>query len=290
MSGTGDRRKSMERRNIKNMKKSILLILISFMGINLYSQSHKYSKEFFADKILPLTAKTHEYIDFSYSEIDLLLYKTVIRNGDIQFLESRYLSDLQLGVLNKNELRVLRNMYFAKKGYIFSDEELTDYYKQFEWYKPTTKTITFTDLEERAINRIKKFENTSLTDLEYSNNSFKLREFTGGADQAGITFKMNKDGSFEYYGRENLSRLRKLCGTWQYKDKKLILYVQKETALLGGYIAADAIGYYLTDTKESEMTFDEDIRIELPVSKSEYKENYGIDCIDVGSLAYFLEE
>lgn len=270
------------------MKKSVLIILISFIGINLYSQSNKYSKEFFADSIMPLTAKTQEYIDYTYSEIDLLFYKSVIRNGNIQFLENRYLSDLQLGVLSGNELRILRNMYFAKKGYIFSDEELTEYYKQFEWYNPTTKTVSFTDLEERAIDRIKKFENTSLMDLKYPDDSFELTEFTGGADQAGIRIKLNKDGTFEYNAGENLSRLRKLSGNWQYKNKKLILSVDKETVLLGGYIAADGLGCYMVDTNKSEISYKENIKIELPVSKSEFSEKFGIDCISVGSLSYYV--
>ena len=52
-------------------------------------------------------------------EIDLLRYKTVIRNGIIEEIDDKYLNDLQLGVLTKTELKLLRNFFMLKKGIFF---------------------------------------------------------------------------------------------------------------------------------------------------------------------------
>ena len=50
---------------------------------------------------------------------------------DITLLES----------MTKNELRILRNTIFARYGFIFSSEDLRNYFSQFPWYNPTRNNV-----------------------------------------------------------------------------------------------------------------------------------------------------
>ena len=245
------------------MKKTIFLFLL-FICVNLYSETDKYSKELFFKDIQPLTKDVHNCIEKTYSEIDLYLYKIIIRNGDIHYLENQYLSDLQLGVLSKNELKILRNMYYAKNGYIFSDEDLKNFFKRYEWYKPNTKNVTFNKLEEYNIKKILEFEKENLIELRNHDSTITLSEFTGGADQEGIKIFLNK-------------------------DKKIILYVSQETILLDGYISSEEMGSDIIVSKKATINYDIKPIIELPISNSKYEKYFGEDCITVGSFPFFIE-
>ena len=270
------------------MKKIIFLFLL-FICVNLYSETDKYSKELFFKDIQPLTKDVHNFIEKTYSEIDLYLYKIIIRNGDIHFLENQYLSDLQLGVLSKNELKILRNMYYAKNGYIFSDEDLKNFFKRYEWYNPRTKNVTFNKLEEYNIEKILKFEKENLIELRNHDSTITLSEFTGGADQEGIKIFLNKDKSFSYKAGDYKSRLIELYGIWDYKDKKIILYVSQETIMLDGYISSEEMESDIIGSKKATINYDIKPIIELPISNSKYEKYFGEDCITVGSIPFFIE-
>lgn len=49
---------------------------------------------------------------------------------------SAKMDSLELSHLTKSNLRLLRNEIFARHGYIFKSQELTDYFSTFGWYKP----------------------------------------------------------------------------------------------------------------------------------------------------------
>ncbi|MFL0075572.1 YARHG domain-containing protein [Tenacibaculum maritimum] len=57
-----------------------------------------------------------------------------------------YLSEEVLKVKTKEELRLIRNEIFARKGYVFKSEDLNTYYKTKSWYKPdSTIEVTLSD-------------------------------------------------------------------------------------------------------------------------------------------------
>lgn len=62
--------------------------------------------------------------------------------------------------LDKNQLRILRNSYFARHGYIFNDPELTKFFSQFDWYHPYTKDViqNFSKIEKSNVELIKGYE------------------------------------------------------------------------------------------------------------------------------------
>ncbi|WP_314714770.1 YARHG domain-containing protein [Leptotrichia wadei] len=61
----------------------------------------------------------------------------------------------------KNELRILRNMIYAEKGYIFKDEELASFFNKKSWYKPEISNqddIQLDDYDKQFILKLKKYE------------------------------------------------------------------------------------------------------------------------------------
>ena len=46
------------------------------------------------------------------------------------------MDSLLISDLSKNDLRLLRNEIFARHGYIFNTKELSEYFSQYDWYKP----------------------------------------------------------------------------------------------------------------------------------------------------------
>ena len=273
------------------MKKVFLLIMSLFIINLVYSQNfekNKYSKEI--DCEYPYTYQSYERIKSAEIEIDLLRYKTIIRNGIIEEIEIPYLNDLQLGVLTKTELKLFRNMFYAKKGYIFSDEDLTKYFMQFEWYKPKSKQITFTDLETAAINKIKIFENESSSTYDYAGKSIVWEEWYGGANERGPLYKLNKDYTFEYVPAQTINRLKKLQGKWTIEKNKLILLVETETAIFGGFYNYED---FVNGTPVN-IQYQELVKITLPLNESEADKKYNLTWsekwIKIGSADCYISQ
>jgi hypothetical protein len=68
---------------------------------------------------------TNEYIRY-FSNIGFFAGKIIVYNGYLPFL--RYLHDTDLAVLTKDELRILRNIIYAKYGRIFQSKDLADHF------------------------------------------------------------------------------------------------------------------------------------------------------------------
>lgn len=95
-----------------------------------------------------------------------------IKAGDLTLL-SEEISDLALAKMNNSDLRLFRNMIYAKYGHIFNSEELTDFYSQFDWYKPLKKVSDsqLSEKELKLVKRISIFEtrNETKTSIKFGN-------------------------------------------------------------------------------------------------------------------------
>lgn len=66
----------------------------------------------------------------------------------------------QLKGKKTEELRILRNEIFARKGYVFKDSILNNYFLKKEWYKPDKNSeVVLSDIEKENIELIEKIEN-----------------------------------------------------------------------------------------------------------------------------------
>lgn len=56
----------------------------------------------------------------------------------------------------KDELGIIRNTFYARRGYIFTDQKYKEYFSQKSWYKPTTYIMDILPPQEKKLTRIIK--------------------------------------------------------------------------------------------------------------------------------------
>jgi len=78
-----------------------------------------------------------------------------------------------VAALSKNQLRILRNSIYAQKGLIFKDKELTDFFKQFTWYKPSLNKVELSNVDETNLQLISKLENLETLKFDDFLNLFR---------------------------------------------------------------------------------------------------------------------
>lgn len=87
-------------------------------------------------------------------------------------LLDRQLTRAQLANLSRRDLRILRNMVYARRGYTFKSQMLSEYFYAMEWYEPDPKYTTkkLTALDWRNIKLIRSVEDEvggPMTDREH---------------------------------------------------------------------------------------------------------------------------
>lgn len=79
--------------------------------------------------------------------------------------DSRYLSEEEVRSVEADKLRIARNEIFARHGYIFNDEELSQYFNSTSWYEGMLLADQFdmdallNDFEKKNIELIERVEN-----------------------------------------------------------------------------------------------------------------------------------
>lgn len=115
-----------------------------------------------------------------------------------------YLSEEVLKTKTKEELRLIRNEIFARKGYVFKSDDLNIYFKTKSWYTPdATVKVILSGEEQNYIDKIKAVESlTKKTDkcLDYFNDNVKtiypLKGYNDNwptSDFFKIYYEQNKD-------------------------------------------------------------------------------------------------
>ncbi|MBA5762478.1 YARHG domain-containing protein [Vibrio sp. 404] len=70
----------------------------------------------------------------------------------------RLLTQEELQGYNSQELRLMRNEIFARHGYRFKSQDLTRFFSEKSWYKPTTTEVTLSSIEAENVKLIKSLE------------------------------------------------------------------------------------------------------------------------------------
>lgn len=89
--------------------------------------------------------------------------KTQAINSDNQpwllpYSNNRLITKSELRHYSKTELRYARNEIFARHGYIFSSQDLKQYFSSKSWYKPKTKQVHLSEIESANVKLIKSME------------------------------------------------------------------------------------------------------------------------------------
>lgn len=79
---------------------------------------------------------------------------------EYEYLREREMTYTDVEGKSAEELRLMRNYIFARRGYIFESEDLKEYFEQFSWYVPLYYDVTprLSDIEKYNVNFIKEWE------------------------------------------------------------------------------------------------------------------------------------
>ncbi|MBK3520050.1 YARHG domain-containing protein [Carboxylicivirga marina] len=90
-------------------------------------------------------------------EIDLNRYQLP---GKYKVASCRLLKETDIAGLSTKQLRIMRNEIFARYGYSFKSEDLSNYFSSKEWYNPVSDNVDqyLTEVEKKNIKLIRKLE------------------------------------------------------------------------------------------------------------------------------------
>jgi hypothetical protein len=75
----------------------------------------------------------------------------------------RYLTPEELQGLSADQLVIVRNEIFARRGRYFKDDALRAYFSQFPWYQPFAWDVPLSPIEQANVKLVQSFEQTAST-------------------------------------------------------------------------------------------------------------------------------
>jgi hypothetical protein len=193
--------------------KKIMILIVFFESIFLYGQDYS------------------AWIDLSpeyyMSGIELL------NNGkQVGFQGWMY----HVGRLNRTELRIFRNMIYAKHGYIFNSIDLQQYFSQFSWYSGTKTNVDneLTTNERSVIDFIRQIESNFPSEVPeeliglwrydlpenwwtYRNPAYEFY------DHHRTNLRFYSNGMFNYHYDIDYRKFYDYFGFWSLVENKLEL-------------------------------------------------------------------
>jgi len=140
---------------------------------------------------------------------------------DCSICSKQILTEEQVKNNSKEELALLRNEIYARKGYNFDNFSISDYFENQKWYKPVSSNekIQLSEIEQKNIaflksleNKIQKKRDIAISDLEKlrtalnENNMLIINKFLGGK-------KMNYT-----YDDYTMKHLKKAMNCFDFED------------------------------------------------------------------------
>jgi len=75
--------------------------------------------------------------------------------------DDRYLVEADLAGMSVGSLRIARNEIYARHGYRFNSADLRQHFSQYSWYSPYTNNVSLSNLEQRNVSFIKRYEDSA---------------------------------------------------------------------------------------------------------------------------------
>lgn len=126
-------------------------VLVAGLGVGGYFIYQNFIKK--TETINYDTSVNNENSYYDNNDIDESEYK-------YEYLREREMTYDDVEGKSAEELRLMRNYIFARRGYIFESEDLKEYFEQFSWYVPLYYDVTprLSDIEKYNVNFIKEWE------------------------------------------------------------------------------------------------------------------------------------
>lgn len=129
----------------------LAVVLVAGLGVGGFFIYQNFTKK--TETINYDTSVNNENSYYDNNDIDESEYK-------YEYLREREMTYADVEGKSAEELRLMRNYIFARRGYIFESEDLKEYFEQFSWYVPLYYDVTprLSDIEKYNINFIKEWE------------------------------------------------------------------------------------------------------------------------------------
>lgn len=129
----------------------LAVVLVAGLGVGGYFIYQNFIKK--TETINYDTSVNNENSYYDNNAIDESEYK-------YEYLREREITYADVEGKSAEELRLMRNYIFARRGYIFESEDLKEYFEQFSWYVPLYYDVTprLSDIEKYNVNFIKEWE------------------------------------------------------------------------------------------------------------------------------------
>lgn len=129
----------------------LAVVLVAGLGVGGFFIYQNFIKK--TETINYDTSVNNESSYYDNSTIDESEYK-------YEYLREREMTYADVEGKSAEELRLMRNYIFARRGYIFESEDLKEYFEQFSWYVPLYYDVTprLSDIEKYNVNFIKEYE------------------------------------------------------------------------------------------------------------------------------------
>jgi hypothetical protein len=265
------------------MRKSIFFVFVIILRLgSIYGQEYSIDENII----------TNNYIKH-FSNIGFISGKLIINNGYLPLLYT--LHDTDLAVLNKNDLRILRNTIYAKYGLIFQSKDLKDHFSQFIWYKSQYSDVDkfLSNNDRRLIQTIQAFENA------VQNNKLTKKELVGKwlgqypvASGAYNDINIYDDDTIEFgYNTMSPKAVFYSKGTYRIENGFLVVLITEQKIWVGDYFHEGYASIFggMEENIGGKLIFDTPIRMVFPIGniRNESVTYYGrtntIICCQIGS-------
>ena len=214
-----------------------------------------------------------EYARF-FSNLGFSAAEIIIHNGYWDLYDSmKGFHDLDLAVLSKGDLRLLRNAIYARHGLIFKSWDLQDWFSRFPCYKPQYADVDdkLTWDDKANIRAIQTYENP------VPNRNVKAADLVGDwmggfPSPAGSVdeLKIYADGTIEFgYNSMNPRAAYMAKGTYRMEDGYLVVMLTEQRLVLGGYFMEGwgSVANDIGNPKECRVVYDKPVRAVFPVGE-----------------------
>jgi hypothetical protein len=257
------------------MKRVALKMKKSIMAVFFICQIHSlFGQQTYSDAITE--GVREHYIEFM-SNIGFSTGDMIIYNGFWDVYDKEGLHDLDLAVLSKEKLRLLRNAIYARRGLIFKSSDLNMLFSRFEWYKPRHTNVDdlLTGYDKGNIRKIQAYENA------VPNREITVEDLVGTWDKTGrplpagtaYAITIYPDYRIEFYYNTMVSQAAGSAkGTYRLENGFLVVLITEQRLHIGGYFES---GYSRRDlggdTIYATLTYDKPVRAVLPIGKELYE-------------------
>jgi hypothetical protein len=172
-----------------------------------------------------------KYFDY-FSNLGFLTGDIIMYNGYWDLYEAiRVFHELDLAVLDKKRLRLLRNAIYARHGLIFKSDDLKRWFSRFPWYKPLYANVDdkLTMYDKINIKMIQAYENPA------PNKKVTAADLIGEWEGAfpipagsvdSVTFYADGKIEFGYGGSPKITNKTK--GTYRIEDGCLVVMIAEQ--------------------------------------------------------------